>query len=319
MGIVRSLPYPTAILGSMAAVLAAILVYYVGKGIIHARTSDHRERYRLRQALATIVAVLALAAIVILWARLLQHTGTFLGLVGGGLAIAFKEPLLSIAGRIAILAGHIYTVGDRIEVDKITGDVIDVGLFYTRMMELGNWIGGDQASGCIVQFSNSKLFGDTVVYNYTRNFAYIWDEIMLPITYASNVPAATEILLDAGGKYTREFLQGAQAEMEKMKKYFLVPNFELKPQVYVQVNSNWVQLTMRYIVDPKKRRQASSFIYTEVFKQAQGRDDITIASETMDVAVHPTANESSSSGKAEANAEQQEGGRDEAAPGVKAA
>ncbi|MGI9104240.1 MAG: mechanosensitive ion channel family protein [Terriglobales bacterium] len=303
----------------MAAVVAAILVYSVGRAIIYARTPDHRERYRLRQALATIVAVLALLAIVILWARLLQHTGTFLGLVGGGLAIAFKEPLLSIAGRIAILAGHIYTVGDRIEVDKITGDVIDVGLFYTRMMELGNWIGGDQASGRIVQFSNSKLFGDTVVYNYTQNFAYIWGKVMLPITYASNMQAATEILLDAGGKYTQEFLQGAQAELEKMKNYFLVPNFELMPQVYVQVNSNWVQLTMRYVVDPKKRRQASSFIYTEVFKEAQGRGDITIASETMDVAVHQTANESSSSDKAESSAGKQKDEREESAPGVKAA
>jgi hypothetical protein len=73
----------------------------------------------------------------------------------------------------------------------------------------------------------------------------------------------------------------------------------LKPQVYVQVTSNWVELTMRYVVDPKKRRQASSFIFAEVFSEAQGRGDITIASQTMDVAVHETANESSSSDKAE--------------------
>lgn len=104
-----------------------------------------------------------------------------------------------------------------------------------------------------------------------------------------------------------------------MKNYFLVPNFELMPQVYVQVNSNWVQLTMRYVVDPKKRRQASSFIYTEVFKEAQGRGDITIASETMDVAVHQTANESSSSDKAESSAGKQKDEREESAPGVKAA
>ena len=52
----------------------------------------------------------------------------------------------------------------------LTGDVIDVGFFYTRMMALRNWIGGDQATGRIVQFGNSKIFGDTPVYNYTRNF-----------------------------------------------------------------------------------------------------------------------------------------------------
>ncbi len=318
MGFFSRLHYPIAILGTIAAIVAAIIISYIGKAVIYSRNPDHRERYRKRQVLNTVLVVLALVAIIILWARLLQHAGTFLGLVAGGVAIALKEPLLAIAGRIAILAGHIYSVGDRIEVDKVTGDVIDVGFFYTRMMELGNWIGGDQASGRIVQFSNSKLFGDTVVYNYTRNFAYIWDEVMLPITYASNLQAATEILLDVGGKYTEEFLQGAQAEVEKMKNYFLVPNFELKPQVYIQVNSNWVQLTMRYIVEPKRRRQATSFIYREVFKRTQGRGDITIASETMDIAVHQTANESSSSSKAEASSKQS-GEADEAAPGVKAA
>jgi hypothetical protein len=141
---------------------------------------------------------------------------------------------------------------------------------------------------------------------------------MLPITYASNLQAATEILLQAGAKYSQDFLKGAQAELEKMKNYFLVPNFELKPQVYVQVNSNWVQLTMRYVVDPKKRRQASSFIFNEVFKQAQGRGDITIASETMEVAVHQSANESSSSEKA-AGSRENTARLDETEPGVKAA
>ena len=293
------LPYPVATLGTIAAIVAAFLTAYIGKKIIGSRNQDPHERYRKRQVINTVTLALALIVIVILWASLLEHAGTFLGLMAAGLAIALKEPLLAIAGRIAILGGGLYSVGDRIEVDKVKGDVIDIGFMYTRMMELGNWIGGDQASGRIVQFSNSKLFSDTVVYNYTRNFRYIWDEVMLPITYASNTKAATDILLKAGATYSKEFLQGAQAELEGMKHYFLVPNFELEPQVYVQVTSNWVQLTMRYVVDPKKRRQASSFIFTEVFKEAQGRGDITIASQTMDVAVHKPAGASSSSDKAE--------------------
>ena len=62
-------------------------------------------------------------SIVLLWARTLRSAGTFLGLLSGGLAIALKEPLPAIAGRIAILAGHIYTVGNRIQVEQIRGDV----------------------------------------------------------------------------------------------------------------------------------------------------------------------------------------------------
>lgn len=95
------LKYPYAEIGTPAAILLALIIYYVGKAYIYARNSDDRERYRKRSALATFVLVAVIAAIVILWARTLQHTGTFLGLVGGGLAIALKEPLLAIAGRIA--------------------------------------------------------------------------------------------------------------------------------------------------------------------------------------------------------------------------
>ncbi|HLK33766.1 MAG TPA: mechanosensitive ion channel family protein, partial [Terriglobales bacterium] len=185
----------------------------------------------------------------------------------------------------AIFAGHMYSVGDRIEITQLTGDVVDVGFFYTRMMELGNWIGGDQATGRMVQFSNSIIFGNPV-YNYTQNFSYIWDEIQLPVTYASNVSEASKILLDVGQQYTREFLEGAQAQMRRMQRYFLVPQMELEPTVYLKVTSNWVELTLRYIVEPKKRRAASNFIFSEVFQRVQKRKDINIASETMDLSVH---------------------------------
>lgn len=280
------LKYPYAEIGTPIAVVLAFVSYRLGKRIIERYEPDPRESYRKRKALLTIIIVLLLVAVLVLWAHTLQHTGTFLGLVGGGLAIALKEPLLAIAGRITILAGHMYTVGDRVQVEQITGDVIDVGFFYTRMMELGNWIGGDQATGRIVQFSNSKIFGNTPVYNFTRNFSYIWDELTLPVTYPSNIQAATQILLEAGNEYTREFLQGAQQQLEQMRRYFLVPSFELKPQVYMQVTSNWVQLTMRYVVEPKQRRPANHFIWQKTFQRLQDRKDITIASQTSDIALH---------------------------------
>ena len=89
-----------------------------------------------------------------------------------------------------------------------------------------------------------------------------------------------------GTEYSKEFLQGAEEEVEKMKRYFLLPDLDLRPHVYVKVTSNWVQLNMRYLVEPRKRRAASSFIYREVFKRVQSSKDISIASETMDLTLH---------------------------------
>jgi small-conductance mechanosensitive channel len=226
----------------------------------------------------------------------LQHAGTFAGLVGAGLAVALRDPLLSIAARIAIFVGHIYNVGDRIEMNKMAGDVIDVGFFYTRMMEVGNWISADQNSGRIIQFSNSMIFGNAV-FNYTQNFGYIWDELELPLTYDSNIQAASEILLEVGGQYTDDFLKGAQTELRRMQRYFIIPNVEVKPAVYIEINSNWVSLKMRYIVDPRKRRDAKNYIWREVFQRVQGREDLAIGSSTMDLTVHGAKPRSSSTEK----------------------
>lgn len=273
----------TTLIGTGVVVLVAFLLANFGTRWMQSRTSDPRERYRRHQALLTGIVVAAVVLLVILWALPLQRTGTFLGLVGAGVAIALREPLLAIAGRLSILAGHIYSVGDRIEVDKISGDVIDIGFFYTRMLEIGNWIQGDQATGRIVQFSNSKIFGQQAVYNYTQNFSYIWDELMLPITYASDTAQAAQILKQAGEEYSHEFLRGAEVQIEKMKREYLLPDVDLSAQVYMKVTSNWVQLSLRYLVDPKRRRAASSFIWQRIFTRLQDHPDIAIGSDTQDI------------------------------------
>jgi small-conductance mechanosensitive channel len=233
--------------------------------------------------------------IVGLWAKLLPHASTFLGLIGAGLAVALREPLLSIAGRIAIFVGHMYTAGDRIEINKMSGDVIDVGFFYTRMMEIGNWIGGDQYSGRIIQFANAQVFGSSV-FNYTRNFAYIWDEIKLPITYASDERAAMEMLKAVSKEYTSQFMQDAEPQIERMQRIFMVPRFEVEPVVFLKVTDNWIELTLRYLVDPKKRRAASSYIFSEIFRKIRERQDIKIASSSMDLTIQQA---SSQPGKAD--------------------
>jgi small-conductance mechanosensitive channel len=278
--------YHIAVLGTIAALIASWLAVRMGAKVIDNRTEDGADRYRMMQALKTLVLVLCIVVIGILWARKLQHTSTFLGLLGAGLAVSLREPLLSIAGRIAIFAGSMYNVGDRIELDKMSGDVIGIGFFYTRMMEIGNWISADQYSGRIIQFANARVFG-TPVMNYTQNFAYIWDEVTFALTYDSNVPQAKHIMETVGSEYTEEFLEGAQEQLDRMRQYFLVPETEVKPHVYTKITDNYLQLTMRYVVDPKKRRAASSFIAWNVFERIRQSKDIQIGSQTMSVTLQP--------------------------------
>lgn len=278
--------FSISIIGTAIALVAGYILSKLGHAVVDHVGGDEATHYRRRKAVNTLLGIAVVIAIFCLWVHHLRQAGTFAGLVGAGLAVALKEPLLAIAGRIAIFVGHMYNVGERVEIQQMKGDVIDIGFFYTRMMEIGNWVGGDQASGRVVQFSNSLIFG-TPVFNYTQNFGYIWDEIELPLTYSSNSKAASEILLDVGNEYTETFLKNARAALQKMQHYFLVPKFELKPVVYIEVTSNWTSLKMRYVVDPKERRNAKNFLWREIFERVQKREDITIGSSTMDLTVRP--------------------------------
>ncbi len=281
----RWLPYPIPIIGSVVTIFCAAVLYFVAIGYARSTADDERERYRRKNFFSTVVFYIAAAVIVILWAHTLKETGTFLGLLGAGLAVALREPLLSMAGRLAIFTGHMYTAGDRIELHKMTGDVIDIGFFYTRMLEIGSWIHGDQYSGRMLLIPNSMLFGAPIM-NYTQHLSCIWDEVSLPITYGSDVEGAIRLLTEVGREYTAEFLKTAEQQLEDMKRRFLVPSLEFEPTVFVSITSNWIQLRMRYVVEARKRRSASSYIYREVFRRLQKNQNIKIASETMDLTVH---------------------------------
>jgi hypothetical protein len=124
-------------------------------------------------------------------------------------------------------------------------------------------LGASRLADASYSCQNLKVFANPI-FNYTQNFNYIWDEVVLLIAFDSNLDSATRTLMEIGSEYTKEYLKGAEAELEKMRQNFWVPSFELKPQVYVTVTSNWVQLTMPYVVD-RKSAAAPAALYIRKF------------------------------------------------------
>lgn len=125
------LSHPTSVFGTLGVLVLGWVAIAIGNKWIGSHAPNPKEEYRRRRLFTTIIVVIGAVIIIALWAKLVPHASTFLGLIGAGLAVALREPLLSIAGRIAIFVGHMYTAGDRIEINKLSGDVIDVG-FFTR-------------------------------------------------------------------------------------------------------------------------------------------------------------------------------------------
>lgn len=150
-------------------------------------------RYNWNKGISYILNGLLLLALAFLWANQFESFATFLGLLSAGLAIAFRDPIVNMAGWYYIVFRKPFKVGDRIQVGDKTGDVIDIKLFDFVMLELGNWVHSDQSTGRLLSIPNMRVF-NTDIANYNATLDFIWNELELDITFNSNWAKAKEIL-----------------------------------------------------------------------------------------------------------------------------
>jgi small-conductance mechanosensitive channel len=180
------------------------------------------------------------------------------------------------------MTGNLYRVGDRIEIGGETGDVMDIGIMNTTMMELRGWIDSDQATGRITSIPNGKVI-TTQVHNYTKDHSFLWDEIMIPITYASNWKKAKEVMLDIVTRETVEIVKEAEAEIEKIGETYYLPRRMVEPAVYLTPTDNWITFHVRYVTRVKERRAFRTRISEMILEKVQEYPDISISSTTTTV------------------------------------
>jgi small-conductance mechanosensitive channel len=201
----------------LTAVLVAVLLVLrrLGRGVSRLVLRDvrnERARFWTRQAINLAVALLLLLGVLSIWFDDPTRLATGIGLVTAGLAFALQKVITALAGYLVILRGDTFNVGDRITMGGVRGDVIALGFVRTTIMEMGQppavqlaepaqWVRSRQYTGRVVTVTNDKVF-DEAVYNYTRDFPYLWEEMTLPIRYTDDRARAEEILLDAARRHT---------------------------------------------------------------------------------------------------------------------
>lgn len=210
-----------------------------------------------------------------------------IGLLSAGLAFTLQELILSIAGSIYIFIVNVYKPGDRIEINGIKGDVIDVDSMYTTMMEIGQWVSGDNYSGRIVKLSNAFVFKGPI-YNYSQDFPFIWDEFNIPIRYGSDVELAKSLVIDIASKTLSEFTANSKAQWKEVVNKYYIEDAVVDPTLAISLTDNWIQLNLRYIVDYKKRRFTKHELNESIinaFEATKGK--IILASTTIELVKIP--------------------------------
>ena len=262
-----------SLLGKCVAAVVGILfihaTFRVLEQTLPRRFGRADARYRVRKFVVFCGYLAILLFLALLFEDRLGRLSFALGVAGAGVAVALQDVLASIAGAFAIGFSKLYTVGDRVQIGDTRGDVIDIGLLRTTLMETGNWVSKDLYNGRIARIPNSIVLKGSV-FNYSQGFRFIWDEIKVVLTGTSDSQLARAMLLRVAKEAIGEYLLEAQSSWKSMSEYYQSENPPLEPTVALVVNSGSLEFTVSYVVDYTKRTAMQDQLFTKIAEEVAG-------------------------------------------------
>jgi small-conductance mechanosensitive channel len=189
------------------------------------------------------------------------------GLVGLALSWALQAPIESFSGWLLNSFRGYYRVGDRIAVGEVFGDVYAIDVLTTTVWEAGGEqkaVQGAQPTGALITFPNSEVLRANIV-NYTRDFEFVWDEIVVGVSNDSDIPLALEAIGSVARSTVGEAMrEPAQRYAELLRRSHLAYEVSTEPQLYASPTDAWMNITLRYLVPARERRGWASRLHLAI-------------------------------------------------------
>ena len=255
------------LVGKCVAAIIGILIIHGGFHLLE-QTLPRRfgradARYKVRKFVVFTGYLAILLFLAILFEDRQGRLSFALGVAGAGVAVALQDLLASIAGAFSIGFSKLYVVGDRVQIGETRGDVIDIGLLRTTLMEVGSWVGRDLYSGRIVRIPNNAVLKGSV-FNYSQGFRFIWDQIKVVFTITSDTELARATLLRVANEVIGEYLVEAQNSWNAVSDDYRSENPSIEPVVALAVNAASLEFTVNYVVDYTKRSEMQDRLFTKI-------------------------------------------------------
>ena len=273
---------------SLMIVLVAAALRLVGVALIRRRFADDRyRRYWSGKIVTYVITAIVLVVLVALWAPLGGRLSVILGFATAGIAFAMQEVIGALFGWVNILAGRIYTVGDRVEVAGVRGDVIDITPLRTTLFEIGSdraagggtsWVSARQPTGRMVTVSNKKTFTEPV-FNFSSHLEWIWEEVAFSVSRDDDWATAETIVLDEMQADEPELRREGEAALARLAERYLLSRSEVEPQTYVRLREGDIEIVGRFVTAVRGARAAKDRITRAVL--------VRLADEHIDLA-YPT-------------------------------
>jgi small-conductance mechanosensitive channel len=281
-----------SLLGKCLAAVVGILVihgtFHLLERSLPRRFGRGDARYRVRKFVVFSGYISILLFLAILFEDRLGRLSLVLGVAGAGVAVALQDVLASIAGAFSIGFSRLYTVGDRVQIGETRGDVIDIGLLRTTVMEIGNWVGRDLYNGRIVRIPNSAVLKGSV-FNYSQGFRFIWDEIKVLFTITSDCQLAREMLLRIANEAIGGYLIEARTSWKIISDNYRSANPPMEANVALVVDGGSLEFNVSYVVDYAKRTAMKDQLFTKIVQEvANSKGQLVWASSGVTYVSQPT-------------------------------
>jgi small-conductance mechanosensitive channel len=263
-----------------------VLVQLVRRAV-RVHVDDPDSRYRISKVVVMAGYLAVVVALVSGLSGRITGLTVALGAASAGIAFALQEVIASFAGWLAVAFGSFYKVGDRVQLGGIKGDVIDIGFLRTTLMECGAWVDGDLYNGRMVRVANSFVFKEPV-FNYSGDFPFLWDEIVVPVKYGSDLSLAQTAFERVANDVTGDFARGAKKRWAELVRSYRIEDASLDPLVTLAATDNWVTFNVRYVVDPRARRLTKDALFRRILAAVdESGGKIAIASATFQLVEAP--------------------------------
>src|SRR5437660_612620 len=256
-----------AVHGMIASALWILLVvfaiYVVGRVVDRFFTELSPERTRLRTLRIVIlfaVQALGVLLIVLVILGMPYQLPTILGLAGAGLTVALKDFIVAFFGWFVLMGRNGIRVGDWVEINGVAGEVVEIGLLRTLLMETGNWADAGHPTGRKVAFVNSFAV-EGHYFNFSTSGQWLWDELQVLVPAGENPYPVIDGIHKLIAKETQADARMAEQEWQASTGRYRLKSFSAEPAINLRPTAGGVQVHVRYITPAHERYATRTRLY----------------------------------------------------------
>lgn len=261
---------------SIEILIAIMIVKYIIKKIyLRSNVSDRRKYFHNRN-LQIILNTALVVMLVFLWSEQLQNIITFISFVSAGVAIAIRDIIFDFFAGIYIKVSKPFELEDRIEIGDVKGDVINTHALGFEILEIEERVNGEQSTGRIIHIPNSIIF-EKPLKNYVKAFKYIWDEILVNVNMDADLEKTREIIYDIlrNDEVLKTIPKKMENAIDDVTVDYRIYFNELEPIIYTQIKDGYIELTVRFLVNPRKTRDVENHINEKIIDEfRRGKIDL---------------------------------------------